>query len=583
MNRATARADEDPAPSGEPIALLEPASGHPVLVEEPSSPARGALRRAVPILYAVWIAAIAALFFLHFPHLLADFPNRSPWMDYSKYTDEGWYSNAAVRYTLTGHWYLRGDFNPAVALPVWPVLLAGVFHFTGVSLAADRALALVFFGLNLFLAWRLVRTQAPRWAALLAVTLLATNPFLWAFSRLALLEPPLIFFLLLSWLLALRLPGASARARTGMLIAIGLLLCLMTLTKTTAIFFLPSTLFLVARAYGSRLRSLRALILTTLSAALPWCAYYFLLVRPHYRVDYQYLFDANHWPQPTTFTGWIAAFGWALHGSFWISATLSVTALALLALALIPPPPARSSALTLFPHLDEDPGSSPGLWRNPLLIASLIAAAGCIFFVGWHNNPQPRYYAPIAWPLCFILALGVADLLRRSRPGVLSTTLSTILRIACACALATLAAVSVAGAIQIARYLRHPEYTFVNAARSITQYIDAHPERHRLLLSISGDDIRLITGLPAICDDYGPWDLAYRIHNYRPGWYATWNELDNGTVADLSTQYSLQRVAAFSAFDDPDRDVLILYRMDLLPSARQTYAAHDEEVGNAGR
>ncbi len=579
MKRAIARDDEISAPSGGRIALLEPASSHLVLVEEPPAPAPSPLRRALPILYAVWIAGIVALFCLHFPHLLADFPNHSPWMDYSKYTDEGWYSNAAVRYQLTGHWYLHGDFNPAVALPVWPLLLAGVFHFTGVSLAADRALALVFFGFNLLLAYWLVRTQAPRWAALLAVTLLATSPFLWAFSRLALLEPPLICFLLLSWLLALRLPRARARAQNVMLAAIGLLICLMVLTKTTAIFILPSTLFLIARAYGFRLRSLRALIVAAVSAAVPWCAYYFVLVSPRYRVDYQYLFDANHWPQPDTFTGWIAAFWWALHGSLWISSTLCIVALVLLALALIPRPSARPSARMAFPRIDGEPGSSPSLWHNPLIIASLIAAAGYIFFAGWHNSPQPRYYETAIYPLCFILALGTADLLRRSRPGVPSM----LLRIAGASAIATLAAVSVAGAIRIAGYLRHPEYSFANAARAVTQYIDAHPGRHRLLLSISGDDIQLITGLPAICDDYGTFDLAYRIHNYQPGWYATWNELDDGTVLDLHTQYSLRRVAAFSAFDDPDRDELILYRMDLLPPVRQTYAARDEEVGNAGR
>ena len=156
---------------------------------------------------------------------------------------------------LTGHWYLHGDFNPAVALPVWPLLLAAVFHFTGVSLSADRSLALVFFGLGLLLAYCVVRTQAERWVALLAVTLLATSPFLWAFSRLAILEAPLLCFLLLSWLLALRLPRTSPRLQTLVLVGIGLLLFATILTKTTAIFLIPSTLFLVARAWTGRRRT----------------------------------------------------------------------------------------------------------------------------------------------------------------------------------------------------------------------------------------------------------------------------------------------------------------------------------------
>ncbi|MGB9030047.1 MAG: glycosyltransferase family 39 protein [Acidobacteriaceae bacterium] len=526
--------------------------------------------------YAFWIAGVVALFALHFPHLLADFPNHSPWLDPSKYTDEGWYGNAATRWYLSGHWFLRGDFNPAVALPIWPLLLAAVFHFTGVSLAADRALDLFVFGLNLLLTYFVVRTQAAQWVALLAVTILVTSPFLYAFSRLAILETPLICLLLLSWLLALRLPHASSRAQTLMLAAIGLLACLMILTKTTAVFILPSTLFLIAHAYRFRWASLRALATVIAAAALPWGAWYFLLVRPHYRLDYQYLFDANHWAQPTTFTGWIAAFWYALHGSLWISPTLCVTAVALLALSLVPSRATNASELRPS-GLDsgENSGPVPHLWTNPVILASLLAAAGYLFFAGWHNNPQPRYYEAVIYPLSFILALGAARLLPRSRP--------LLLRIAGAAAIAIVVTVCIAGVFRIASYVRHPDYTFLNAARGVTNYIDSHPHPHRLLLSISGDSIQMITRLPAICDDYGTWDLPYRIHAYQPGWYATWNEMDPGTLTDLQTQYSLEQVASFPAFDDPDRNLLILYRLIPLPPAKQTYLTQQEQAGNTGK
>ena len=95
------------------------------------------------------LLAVAAVFFaLHFLHLTADFPNNSPWMDWAKYTDEGWYGDAAIRHYLTGHWYWSGDFNPAIALPVWPALELLVFKFSGVSPAAARALTLCVFGLT---------------------------------------------------------------------------------------------------------------------------------------------------------------------------------------------------------------------------------------------------------------------------------------------------------------------------------------------------------------------------------------------------------------------------------------------------
>src|SRR5580692_4802007 len=85
-------------------------------------------------------AMVGALSILKLFYLTADFPNDSLWMiDQAKFTDEGWWGSAAVTHVLTGHWYVAGDYNPAVALPVWPLLLSAVFHFTGVSVLAARA------------------------------------------------------------------------------------------------------------------------------------------------------------------------------------------------------------------------------------------------------------------------------------------------------------------------------------------------------------------------------------------------------------------------------------------------------------
>lgn len=517
------------------------------------------------VVYTLWIAAILALFLLHFVHVLADFPNNSPWMDYAKYTDEGWYGSAAARYILSGHWYLRGDFNPAVAVPVWPLLLTAVFSMTGVSLAAARAAALTAFGLNLLLSYCIVRTRSARWVALLAVTILAASPFLYAFSRLAILEPLAMSLLLLSWMLALRLARASGWRRSLLLGAIGMLLYLLVLTKTNGLLLAPSTLFLVIEACGFRRRaSLTAVAVTAAAAAGPWCVWYFLLVRPHYRADYQYFFAVNRWPQPTTLGGHIAAYWYALHGTLWISPVLCLTAAAVLLVGCLPRRAPAAAA------------SAPAPFRShPLTIASLLAAAGTIFFAGMQNHPQPRYYEMVIYPVAFLVALGTADLVNEAR--------ALPLRLAGACALAVTAGVCVAGTLGIVGYARHPEYTWLNAANNVARYIDAHPAPNRRLLSVSGEDIRLMTHLPSLCDDYGTWDLPYRIHVYDPAWYAAWNELDPGTEADLETQYSIEQVASFPAFDDPDRDLLILYRLYPLPPDRRQYMAEQEQLDNAGK
>lgn len=531
------------------------------------------MRRVRPIRLLfdwLWIAAIAMLFALHVVHLRADFPNNSPWMDYAKYTDEGWYGKAAIEHYVLGSWYVHGDFNPAVALPVLPVLELAVFRFTGVSLVAARLFILAVFAANLILAYLVLRTQAPRWTALFGVTLLAANAFLYAFSRLAILEPLLIFFLLLSWLAALHLPQLRGPRKAGALISIGLLLCLMVLSKTTAIFLLPSTFFLLWHVCGYKLReSAQTLSTVALAAAIPWVTYYFLFVRRYYFADYHYLFAVNVWEQPTTFTGWLAAFWYALHGTLWIDPLLCGLAVALLVLSLF---------------------FARRLWRNPLLIASLLAAAGYIFFTGWHDSMQPRYYQVVAYPLVFVISLSIYALFsqNRSESGVfprhrMRTARRLLARPLAFAALAFALVASAGGLLQIVHWTRHPEYTWVTAAKQVTRYIDRHPNGNRLLLSISGDDITLVTHLPAICDDFGTWDLPLRIHKYRPGWYAAWNELDPGTLADLKTQYSLEQVATFHAFDDPDRNQLVLYKLHPLPAARQHYDQALEERANAGK
>jgi 4-amino-4-deoxy-L-arabinose transferase-like glycosyltransferase len=514
-------------------------------------------------LYGLWLAAIVALFVLHAVHLRADFPNNSPWMDYSKYTDEGWYGKAAIEHYVLGSWYVHGDFNPSVALPVLPALELALFHFTGVSLVAARLLVLGIFALNLLLAYLIVRTRGSTPAALFAVTLLVANAFLYAFSRLAILEQPLTLFLLASWLLALRLPKLKApMSRTMAHVGIGLLLCLTVLTKTTAIFLVPSTVFLIWHSYGYKLRdSLKPLAIVGLSGVIPLATYYLLFVRPRYAYDYKYLFAANVWNQPDGLRGYLAAFWYALHGTLWIDPWLCLLALALLALA------------TVFAR---------SIWREPLVIASLFGCAGYIFFIGWHNNMQPRYYQVLAYPVVFVIV--------RATQALVNTTHRSpalhILRLARPLAFAAIAVAVIASAAnvrQILHWTRHPGYTWITAARRLTNYIDHHPNGNRLLLSVSGDNITLVTHLPAICDDFGTWDLAMRIHNYRPGWYAAWNELDRGTLEDLRTQYTLERVATFHAFDDPDRDKLILYKLHPLPLARQHYNQAIEERANAGR
>src|SRR5580698_1972133 len=271
--------------------------------------------------YALWIVLLALFAAAHAWHLRADFPNFSPWEDWSKFTDEGWYGNAAIRAHLFGNWYLPGDFNPAPAVPVWPFLLWIVFAFTGVTIQAARGLAVLFFFFNLFLSYKLLRERGPRWAGLLAVTLLVTSPFLYAFSRLALLEPLLMTFTLAAMNLGLRLP--RFRHKEGVAALIGLLFTGMLLTKTTAVFLLPALVWIIALPFWEQKRKLiRMLVAAGGAAAISFGLWMLGVVSYGLFPDYKYLFFVNDYEKPHGLWPRILSFWWSVHGSLWADRVL---------------------------------------------------------------------------------------------------------------------------------------------------------------------------------------------------------------------------------------------------------------------
>jgi hypothetical protein len=500
-----------------------------------------------------WILFIAAFALVHFMHLSADFPNHTPWfMDWAKYTDEGWYGNAAIRAHLFGNWYMTGDFNPAPAVPVWPFLEWLLFFFTGVSLVAARALTVGFFVINLVLSYLLLRVRGARWMALLALTLIVTSPFLYAFSRLAILEPMLTAFLLAALNLAIRLPRLKRPIAAS--IGIGLLFTLMLLSKTSAAFLLPALGWAIAASFGKgtkwwmpRREAIRCAVAAGLSAAVSFGLWMAFVIASGLLTDYRYLFFINKYIKPRELYWPLVSLWWSFHGGLWIDHVLIPLAgvVFLIAVAAWRTEWARK------------------LFADPVFGSSVLAAAGYILFMTYQNHPQPRYFTVVGVFSIFVLAQGVEALMEAaSGPGV------RIPGFAGGAALGVAVVAAAANAFTTLTWATHPEYTWVNAARNLTRYVDEHPNSKRLVVSISGDEMTLITHLPTMCDDFGTMDFSDRLGKYQPGWWAGWNSLDPGTLEDLHTHYSLEQVASFPAFDDPDRNVLVLFKLHPLPGGK---------------
>jgi hypothetical protein len=524
------------------------------------------------LFYAAWLAAILTLAVLHGLNLRADFPNHTVWSgDWAKYTDEGWYSNAAVRAHVLGNWYLKGDFNPAVALPVWPFLEWILFFFTGVSLEAARGLAICGFFLNLLLSYLLLRTSVSRSMALLAVTLIVTSPFLYCFSRLANLEPFLMVFTLAALNVAVRL-HRMRRPLYGA-VAVGLLFAVMMLTKTYAAFLLPALVWAMVLPLRNRRKlAVQCLLAAGAISAAGYGLWLTLIVSHGFLADYKLLFFINNYVRPHEFYWPLVAFWWSFHGGLWADQVLlplaGVVVLAVLVSAVVA---RRASSGPVTRSLA---AFARRLLLDPVFGASVVACAGTIAFMTYQNHPQPRYFTVTAFFCFFLVVQGAAALLEQaSAPTSIPTSISTgRLRMLLGGAGITVVAVSLVAAAangaQMLTYVAHPEYTFVNAAEHLTQYIDTHPNGRRLLLSISGDQIMLATRLPAICDDYGTLLLDEKAAVFQPGWYASWNDIDPDTLADLHTHYSLEQVAAWPAFDDSDRNVLVLFKLHPLAGGK---------------
>lgn len=507
--------------------------------------------QAVRLLRWTMLSVAGVFFALHFLHLTADFPNGSPWNDWSKYTDEGWYGDGAMRHFLLGHWYLAGDFNPAVVMPVWPALETIVFRFTGVSLAAARALTVVLFGVTVLALYALIERyeglrpglRGSSLAAPLVALLLCTSSFLFVFDRLAILEPPLAMFSVLALLAASyarpwaeREPRARGWIRVAApQLAVGLLVLAMVLTKPTAVALIPAVAFLLCRRADASLRGALWLMLPPLLfAGVLWLAYYALLVRPHYLEDYEYLFAAN------AYTGFQleplsrVLFNTVADGR-WMGAALYVVFF----LALV---------TVGFRRL--------AFFRNPLVPALLLWTAGYLFFLAYHNNLQPRYYLLLAIPVTALTAMALSELAQGRSAGLRGSLLLRSVVVA-ACVLA----IALPDAMQQIDFVRHPEYSYEAAAQAIARIVRSDKAQAPLILSVSGSDLTLMTGLPSIDDDFGTLDLNQRVEQYRPGWYVAWNEIDDDKMNALQPLYRPVRVAEFPVMDDPDRNLLILYRL----------------------
>ncbi len=513
---------------------------------------------------AIWllVCAIAAL---RFVHLEADFPNDSIWaIDQAKFTDEGWWAGAAVMHALTGHWYVPGDYNPAVALPVWPLLLSAVFHFTGVSVIAARALnvaiSLATLGLVFVLLQRHTRSGSDV-PSLAAVLLLALSPFAFVFSRLAILDSLVIF----EFCLSLWVASFATSRRMWPLAVLSVLVSLMLLTKTTSAVLIPSLFWLAWSAMGRKAAaSLRVALAVAIVPAALTQGYAALASAMGYGADYKYFFSVNaldHFDWRQSLDTLIEL----LRNCLWIDRVLYPVALMILVLTLV---------------------WRRKLWSNTLFAASWLALGGQASYIfRLQDDYAPRYFLVMLAPMICIVALMLDEVLAHSKAipippdpeaGMCEPVLPSESRhsnerlaglnpfwnrssVPAVLLLSAMAASATINGVMIEKFVAHPERQFYDAANSIRKIIRSHPEQNQLISGVSGSQISLMTGIPSVNDAYGPQETARKVAKVQPGWYLAWTSLSSDDNARFSA-FRLEKVADYPVFDDPGRTPLILFK-----------------------
>jgi 4-amino-4-deoxy-L-arabinose transferase-like glycosyltransferase len=471
----------------------------------------------------MWIALIALLV-IRFIHPAADFPLHSRWIDDAgRYTDEGWYSSGAIDHVLHGAWTIPGDFNPVVDIPVWPVLLNLWFQVTGMSMASARLLDIIFSCLVVLLAGLLMRRYEPD-LALPAALLVAASPIMFFFGRLALLETPMLVFVLLAMLTVAKIPAAGYQAYLRAALA-GLFIAAAIFTKTTALFLLPAALSLIwfeNRDKRSSFLRLTTVLVATLAVA--YLLYWHFAITPHLG-DHLVLMKEN---QVSLGIKSIAKTLRVLYrGVTWTDPILFPIALV-----------ASIAAFSVTPQLR----------RHPLAICCWLWCIGYAAFMVAHVAADPRYFVVLAPPAIF-LALLFAKSLYGNHPRAF-----VLVSAAIACSLLW-------NAGYIAWRQSRPQYTFQFASSAIANTVKQYPEANPLLIGHGIGGLTLYSGLPVL-NELGTYPLNKKLDVYQPGWILVWE--DDAAFANLDPfpqRYIVVPRGTYPALDQFDRRHLLLYEL----------------------
>ncbi|KPQ36818.1 MAG: 4-amino-4-deoxy-L-arabinose transferase and related glycosyltransferases of PMT family [Phormidesmis priestleyi Ana] len=476
---------------------------------------------------------------LRLVHLSADFPVgiSSYGMTYS---DEGWWSRNAIALVREGQWYIDDGYNTIFNLPVLPLIQAAWFKIFGVSLVAARSITVLSVIATSALVYVIAnadpRPNTPKsgltWLAPFIV--LSSYP-VFVYSRLALLELPMMGLILMSLWLAIASSSqpsadfAHSAVKRAKIIGSAIFFALAVLTKTSALFALPLMLAMLCLQPGKRQQKVQTLLIWLLTFSLVAGLYTYIYSHGEYALSYGHFSGYN-------VTG-------KMHRGLFsiIKGPLRVLKYSfelfplMLSCLLI-------SLLTLV--------RSPAYRSNQSFQIAAIWSVSALAAFSTSNYAAPRYF--LIWIVPAALAIPLAIEYFLNHPSWKKNLLITLFSLSIVISLG-----------RIVYYLSTPQFTLVNMADQVSATIEANPDHPPIVMGHFADTLALVSNIKTINDRMGYRELDYRIETFNPGYYISVGEVEPSIIETIDTYYKKELLQTFDVYQNYDYGVPVhFYRLD---------------------
>lgn len=464
----------------------------------------------------VLVVIISFFLFLRFIHMQSDFPHQltGPGV---LYTDEGWYANNAIAYQIRGDWYVEGDWNPAVFLPVYTLLQVASFKMFEMSLFSARLTIGVFFLLSVLVILGILKKHYGWPIAIITAFLLSVNFFLFAFSRIALMEIPMLFFAMVGMLFALH---SSGRYWYVYIFASSFFVSISLLIKTSALFIFPVIFYVFYCISNNKFYDMIKNCLFFILISILLFTIYYVIAVSNYANDYNYFRKLNVSLQGE----WnLLKLPKYILKAFWGGHIVDKILFAASNLFII-------YAIIMRQEFLE-------YWNAIVISAIWILSVTLIF--GSYNYAPPRYYVSNAIPVTVLNAIWINYVFReRFHRFVI-------------CSVLVLYIASITTNIyNIFIYMQSPKYSFLSMSKEIRRIMSSE-DNASILMGSFANSISLANGVFSVNDDLGTEKLDQKIKRYQPKYYVSlgkYSESERGNALDRF--YEVELISTFDVFDN---------------------------------